>query len=93
MRTIGRSIRRWSHWSWKTTPAASCRLRRGSRRSVLCRCLPSLCTLTYCLHQTTQQAYDRIVEGISAVLLTLKRRPVIRFSQTYVLTTVLRCPS
>jgi len=32
--------------------------------------------------QPTQRAYDRIVEGISAVLLTLKKRPVIRYSQT-----------
>jgi hypothetical protein len=28
--------------------------------------------------------YDRIVDGIASVLLTLKKRPVIRYSQTCV---------
>ena len=32
--------------------------------------------------QSTQRTYDRIVDGIGAVLLTLKKRPVIRYSQT-----------
>ena len=34
--------------------------------------------------QSTQRTYDRIVDGIASVLLTLKRRPVIRYSQTCV---------
>jgi hypothetical protein len=34
--------------------------------------------------QTTQRVYDRIVDGIASVLLTLKKRPVIRYSQTCV---------
>jgi hypothetical protein len=36
------------------------------------------------LAQTTQRVYDRIVDGIASVLLTLKKRPVIRYSQTCV---------
>jgi hypothetical protein len=32
--------------------------------------------------QSTQRMYDRIVDGIGTVLLTLKKRPVIRYSQT-----------
>ena len=34
------------------------------------------------LPQSTQRTYDRIVDGIGAALLTLKKRPVIRYSQT-----------
>ena len=34
--------------------------------------------------QPTQRMYDRIVDGIAAVLLTLKKRPVIRYSYTCV---------
>jgi hypothetical protein len=34
--------------------------------------------------QTTQRMYDRIVDGIASVLLTLKKRPVIRYSYTCV---------
>ena len=36
------------------------------------------------LSQTTQRVYDRVVDGIASVLLTLKKRPVIRYSQTCV---------
>ena len=34
--------------------------------------------------QPTQRMYDRIVDGIASVLLTLKKRPVIRYSYTCV---------
>ena len=37
-----------------------------------------------CSAQATQRVYDRVVDGIASVLLTLKKRPVIRYSQTCV---------
>jgi len=32
--------------------------------------------------QATQRVYDRMIDGIGGLLLTLKRRPVIRYSRT-----------
>ena len=85
---------RWYPWSWRTTSPASCR-RPGNRRCVALlgrlrhvrspgvKCIAL--TASMLAAQTTQRMYDRIVDGIASVLLTLKKRPVIRYSYTCVL--------
>jgi vacuolar protein sorting-associated protein 45 len=45
----------------------------------------------YSPQQSAQRSFDRVVEGISAVLLTMKKRPVIRYSHTCERTRIWRC--